>query len=179
MQPEVLSRDPLPVELSLDRVKNYCRVYGDEHDTTLQLIVDAAVEFVQGYTRQVFRPAQYRQVSDVAAFSLARFPVQSVDLIEVGDGEAWTAHSGHQLTTTQPPMLCLTAPVPAEQYRVTYTAGHSEWPADLILLVLQMTEENFENRGVTPVSATAVKFSRAHELALEQHASHVDAARWV
>ena len=182
MKLEVLSRNALPAELSIDRVREYCRVYPDQfgnsdHDTQLQLMIDAAVEFVQSYCRQVFRTTQFRQTTELHAFALQRFPVQSIDSAEVYSGD-WSATTDFTLVEKEPPLFCFDAAQSYEQYRVTYTAGFDDWPADLTLLVLQIAEENFTNRGATPSTTQGVNLSRVHRLALEQYATHIDALRW-
>jgi hypothetical protein len=176
-EPTIVERLALPADLGLARVKNYLRVYDDEHDSTIQLLIEAAVEFIQTLTRQTFRRTQYSQIFRRSPLILTRFPVLSVDLIEQTEAESFVevASDGYQLSESVPPQIfgpSLSAPV-----RITWTAGYDDWPKDLVLLVWQMCEENFDRRGTTPASAQAAQFSRAHQLALEQYCTHHDSVR--
>lgn len=180
MRLEIISRGALPERLELARVKNYCRVYDDEHDDTITLMTEAAVEFIQSYTRQTFRSTQYREELTEQPLVLRRFPVISVDLIEKTVDDAWVELTSGELAEydeldTVPPTF--SGPSLPKPVRVTWTAGYTDWPADLILLVYQMVEEAFGNRGTTPATAQAVQFSRSHLLALEQYCTHHDAVR--
>jgi hypothetical protein len=180
MRLEILSRGALPSDLSLAKVKNYCRVYDDEHDSLIELLIEAAVEFIQTYTRQTFRETQYREELTKQPIELARFPVLSIDEIEQTIEDAFEALSGpevaaYELQDTTPPTY--KGPMIGKPIRVTWTAGWDEWPKDLILLVYQMVEENLYRRGTTPGTAQAAQFSRAHQLALEQYCTHHDAVR--
>lgn len=180
MRLEILSRSALPADLALAKVKNYCRVYDDEHDAVLGLLTEAAVEFIQTYTRQTFRSTQYREELTEQPIVLNRFPVISVDLIEKTVADAWVELTSGELAKyeeqdTVPPAF--NGPTIGKPIRVTWTAGVIDWPKDLVLLVYQMVEENFYRRGTTPATAQAVQFSRAHQLALEQYCTHHDAVR--
>lgn len=180
MRLEVISRSALPADLALAKVKSYCRVYDDEHDAVLGLLTEAAVEFIQTYTRQTFRSTQYREELTEQPIVLSRFPVISVDLIEKTEADAWVELTSGELAEyeeqdTVPPAL--NGPTIGKPIRVTWTAGVADWPKDLVLLVYQMVEENFYRRGTTPGTAQAAQFSRAHQLALEQYCTHHDAVR--
>jgi hypothetical protein len=164
----------------LAKVKSYCRVYDDEHDAVLGLLTEAAVEFIQTYTRQTFRSTQYREELTEQPIVLSRFPVISVDLIEQTVADAWVELTSGELAEyeeqdTVPPAF--SGPTIGKPIRVTWTAGVADWPKDLVLLVYQMVEENFYRRGTTPGTAQAAQFSRAHQLALEQYCTHHDAVR--
>jgi hypothetical protein len=143
-------------------------------------LIEAAVEFIQTYTRQTFRETQYREELTKQPIELARFPVLSIDEIEQTIEDAFEALSdldreAYELQDTTPPTY--KGSMIGKPIRVTWTAGWDEWPKDLILLVYQMVEENFYRRGTTPGTAQAAQFSRAHQLALEQYCTHHDAVR--
>ena len=183
MQINRLSRQSLPAALALDKVKTHCRIYDTEHDATIDLLIDAAVEFIQTYTRQTFRVSVYEQVTASAKLPLilARMPVISVDLLEYRETSgAWKplTVADFELDTEVMPWRLTRNSVDGDRFRVTYTSGFTEWPADLVLLIMQMVSENFDSRGSTPASAQAAQFSRAHQLALEQYCLHYDAVTW-
>lgn len=180
MRLEIISRASLPADLALAKVKSYCRVYDDEHNDVLDVLTVAAVEFIQTYTRQTFRSTQYREELLEQPIVLNRFPVISVDLIEKTVAESWVELTAGELAEyveqdTVPPSF--NGPTISKPIRVTWTAGWTDWPKDLILLVYQMVEENFYRRGTTPGTAQAAQFSRAHQLALESYCTHHDAVR--
>lgn len=185
LQPTVLSRSALPAKLSTATVKEYLRVFDTEHDSVIAVLIDAAVEFAQTYTRQIFRRTSYRWVTDVQPIILPRFPVISVDSLEytdtAGDFVALSAEvlAEYELNVlTTPPQLVGDYLEP--NLRISWTAGlatDDDWPADLILLIWQMVEENFAARRASPDSAQAVNFSRAFRLALEQYTTHHDAVK--
>jgi len=180
MRLEIITRGALPADLSLAKVKNYCRVYDDEHDDTIELLIDAAVEFIQTYTRQTFRATTFREELLVQPIVLNRFPVISIATIEKTVDDVWVALTAGERAEyieqdTVPPTF--SGPSIGKPIRVTWQAGWADWPRDLILLVWQMVEESFGHRGTTPGTAQAAAFSRAHLLALEQYCTHHDAAR--
>lgn len=179
---EIISRGSLPANLELDPVKTFLRVYDTEHDSTISLLIDAAIEFIQTYTRQTFRVTQYRFTTEIQPIVLPRFPVISVDVIEKTVDASFEAlnesdRNAYEVGSSTPPTLDGLSL--ASAIRVTWTAGYAaaDWPADLILLVWQIVEENFGHRGTTPANAQAAQFSRAHKLALEQYCTHHDAVR--
>ncbi len=183
MQIKRLSRQGLPAALSLDKVKTYCRVYDSEHDDTISLLIDAAIEFIQTFTRQTFRISVYEQVTDSAKLPLilGRMPVISVDLLEFRDNSgAWQALNvaDFELETELMPWRLTGDSVEGDRFRVTYTSGFTEWPADLVLLVMNMVAENFDQRGVSPANAQGVNFGRAFQLALQQYCLEYDAVSW-
>lgn len=178
MKLEILDTEALPSDLSVATVKSFLRVYDTEHDAVIGVLIQAAVEFVQTYTRQTFQITQFREELLEQPIKLERFPVISVDSIEKTVDGAWVALTTperaeyEQRDTVPPTYRGPTIPTPI---RVTWTAGYSVWPKDLILLIWQIVEENFYRRGTTPDTAQASQFSRAHMLALEQYCTHHDA----
>lgn len=176
-QPTVVTRSALPSDLALANVKSYLRVYDTEHDATITLLIQAAVEFVQTYTRQTFQNTQFLQVFRENPVTFKRFPVISIDEIEqtVADSYVAVDESEYEPSDDVPPQLL--GPTINLPIRITWTAGFTDWPKDLILLIWQIVEENFDRRGTTPGTAQAMQFSRAHQLALEQYCTHHDAVR--
>lgn len=183
-QPVIVSQDALPAELLLGPVKEYLRVYDNEHDTVITILVEAAVAFAETYTRQTFRARVYRWVTEnQMPVHLPRFPVISLNSVEVQSAGEWAEVSAEDfakitVSSDTPPMLVPGNILLEMPLRVTWKAGISgEWPRDLIVLIWQMVEENFRRRGASPDGAQAVTFSRAFQLALEQFATHHDAVR--
>ncbi len=198
---EVLSVDwnSIPQELTLGRLKNYVRVYDDEHDDWITSLGQAAIIAAQTYTRQTFLKTQYREVFQTLPFCLLGFPIKSIDLLEARNSGSFTSISIQQVpfcneltswsggvlkcfldSKTDPPQLKASSISGATGYRLTWTAGFDSdsWPKDLSILIAQCVEENFDNRGSTPSNAQAIRFSRSHELVLEQYVSHHDAIRY-
>lgn len=180
MTPTIVSRGTLPNDLALAKVKNYLRVYDSEHDSTIQLLIEAAIEFIQTYTRQTFRPTTYEQVFTTSPVVLPRFPVINLVSVSIFDGANYVSGdlADWQEVETLPPQLrFLGSDAVFLPVKVRWVAGLVDWPKDLTLLVYQMVEENFDRRGTTPETAQAAKFSRSHQLALEQYCTHHDAVR--
>lgn len=176
---EILNQYDLPAALSTASVKEYLRVFDDSHDAVIDLLIDAAVQFVETFTRQTFRRRQYRMTSDGVVMIL-QHPLQSIDTIEQTVGGSFVAVdpiTDYQPTQTTPPTVHLSKL--ASPYRVTYTAGlpDGDWPADLVLLIWQMVEEHFTARRAAPDKPHSAKFSRAFQLTLEQYCTHHDAVR--
>lgn len=183
-QPEIITRNALPTNLGLSAVKEYLRVYDTEHDSVITLLIDAAVEFVQTYTRQTFRHTEYRWETNTQPIELPRFPVISVDDLEFTNTseEFESISSGdlaeYNLDLSTPPQFIGDSLEPP--LRITWQAGlanDADWPADLILLIWQMVEENFTARRAAPDAAASVHFSRAFRLSLEQYTTQHDAVR--
>ena len=178
----VISRESLPPNLQRSVVKQYLREYDTEQDSVIDLLIDGAVEFAQTYTRQTFRKTTYQLETESQPIVLPRFPVISVESIEFtnanGDFDSVADPGKFELTCKTPPTLkgdSLSSPI-----RVQWIAGldtDEDWPADLIILLWQMVEENWQNRKATPDKPVAVNFSRKFQLSLEQYATHHDAVR--
>lgn len=180
---EILTRNALPSSLSTATVKAYLRVYDREHDDVIDMLIDAAVEFIQTYTRQTFRHTEFRYTTDIQPIVIPRFPVISVDDVEFTNSsdafESLADLDDYELDADLvPPQFVgpsINAPV-----RVTWQAGivsDADWPRDLVLLIWQIVDENFNRRGTTPATAQAAMFSRAHQLALEQYCTHHDSVK--
>lgn len=188
--PEILNRYDLPPLLQVAEVKKYLRVYDTEHDSVIMVLIDAAIEFIQTYTRQTFRKTQYRWQTTEQPLKIPRFPVISVDLLEYTDTDGnWAEVAAedlaeYEITLDTPPLFrgdSLNAPL-----RITWTAGlaasvaeatNEDWPMDLIVLVWQVVEENFVHHTPTPANAQAIHFSNSFKLAIEQYSTHHDAIR--
>ncbi|HBE69446.1 MAG TPA: hypothetical protein DDW52_14980 [Planctomycetaceae bacterium] len=202
MAPELIQKLALPSELSLAAVKSFVRVYDNEHDSILELLTDAAVAFVERYTRKAFRRATYREESPTACMDFGRWPVETVDSMQYQvDGNQWMTEDVYERTyddaysdvftldlapseyridrLREPHRLIANSIDGALVYRWQYTAGVAVWPSDVILVVLQAVEEHFTNRGASPASAQQARFSRGFELTLDQHVAHIDAVRWI
>ncbi len=187
----------LPWEFGYEYMKNYLRIFDDaansEHAVTVDILIKAAIEAIQTYTRQVFIRSTYRKKFDSLPAKLPAFPVISITKAEyytdswhdltIANQEidqAFEAYSTGSwkcyLENSQPAELKGQPVTSANAYRLTWEAGMSDWPKDLILLVMQMVSENFDVRGVSDTKA--INFTRSHELALQQYCTHHDAMRW-
>lgn len=192
-----VSWESLPWEFGYENVKKYLRIFDDgvnsEHAGVVDLLIKAAIEAIQTYTRQTFVRSTYRKKFDSLPAVITAFPVISVAKVEYYTSTwidltlslqeyeqefqpyasgPWKCFIDH----SQPTKLLGETVVGANAYRVTWEAGYADWPKDLILLVLQIASENFDVRGTT--DPKAIRFTRSHELALEQYCSHHDALRW-
>lgn len=177
----IISREALPAELSLSSCKNYLRIFDASHDSTITLMRDAALRAIENYTRQRFQTVTVEQSfldNALSQLTLSAFPIVSIDSITV-DG---TPIGSPELQSIKAPWQASPSAIESQQTPflgdtvVRYTCGWVDWPADLLLLVLEKLGESFENRKATGPAVTN-QFTRAHSLVLENYASYYDAIR--
>jgi uncharacterized phiE125 gp8 family phage protein len=166
---EVISRQPRPVTVAEARA--YCRLYDTAQDSTLEIIIDAAVEFIEAELRESLRQVRYRWTGQPREFfGFPRWPVAELQSIEM-DGLAVSLEDYQVDRNTQPEGLIgpLSGTVVIE-----WTAGLEALPPARKLLVLAVVAEFVRNREA---AANAAQLSTAVRLLLQSQKSEYDAVR--
>lgn len=151
---------PTAPAVTLAELKAHLRIWHDEDDAYLPLLLNAAISMIDGPTgigtamvTQTWRQLQTTRMTGEIVLPLG--PVQSVESVEVLSGGAWSETDDWTLTNDQRPALL--NPVGSwpdhEQIRVTFKAGFSNEatgvPEDLKAAILLIVTHLYEHRGDT------------------------------
>ncbi|WP_373047183.1 head-tail connector protein [Vulgatibacter sp.] len=160
---QVVNAGASPV--TLQEAKDYLRVDGADEDSTIQRLIDSAVEYSQEYTGRQLCTATLRLVLDAfpcgRELELPRAPLRSVTSVqyydEAGQLQTLEAAAYHEDTVTMPGRLVLAAGQswPATQcrpgaVRIDFEAGHGEAaavPARIRSAILVELENGYRERG--------------------------------
>ncbi len=173
----ILSRGPNPVGLSIAR--KFFRIYDEEHDAVIQLLLDAALADIERYTRQTFALTRFEFQGTLdgykTAFTFPRFPVaELIEVYSLARSEAFDLTDFAIDNERLPPILSgeLIGPL-----RITWDAGLTCVAADLQLLILERALDSFEAPGAESRFSNGGAFRPQHKLMLEGLTSHHDAVR--
>lgn len=148
--------------VSLADAKAFCRVDTDDDNLTLELLIVAAREWVEGRIGQIFLP---REVTDVFAdfeadLVLSKWPVDAasvtIDYVD-GDGYDQGFDDFVVLAANRPASLALdtdaswpTVSSLGQAVTVTYDAGYDPYtdvPDAIRLAILMIVSARYDNRG--------------------------------
>lgn len=143
--------------ISLAQAKQHLRIWHDDDDAYLTALVAAAVATIEGPTGigLALMDSTWLQTMDSTVTSTVMIdltPVKSVEKVETQDSlGAWTVvdPSRYRVNTDQRPALL--SPVTSwpvhSAMRITFKAGYSDVPADLIAALLLIAGYLYENRA--------------------------------
>lgn len=171
---EIVSADAAPV--SLAEAKAFCRLFDTAQDTVISLLIDAAIEFVEGQLRESLRVRTYRITANAgeitAGFILPKWPV--IDLQSLSVNGVNQSLTGLGVDQWQWPAK-LTGVWPSGTSQVlTWRAGYSTLSAARKVLILQMLADMYAQREA---GGGEMQLSIGTKLLLEGENQHIDAVR--
>ena len=147
--------------ISLDQVKDFIRLSGDDENTMIQLLIDAATKNAEGImgidllttTYECYMPNFYGDLT------LRRAPYQSLVSIEYLKDKVYTtlASSEYKLSEGGIYGIIEQIEVPSidddvKGVKITFKSGYgdnvSDVPADIIMALLQTVHHWYDNRGI-------------------------------
>lgn len=172
--------------VTLDEVKAYLRIDGNDDDSVLLALIDAATEWVEEQTRQTLQLSESTQTIDGfptnGVIVLPAMPLRSVNYVwyfnETGDQQLVPSNSYTVDITTKPGRIVLkpsrtwpTTDGSAASVWIEYTAGYStaaSVPATLRQAIKFMVGHWFEHREAA-TDRRIDKVPLAVESILQQH----------
>jgi uncharacterized phiE125 gp8 family phage protein len=171
---EIVSAETAPVTVA--EAKAYCRLFDSAQDSVMAILVDAAIEFVEGQLRESLRVRNYRLTANAgeitAGFVLPKWPVLSIVSLSVdGNNQSLTGLGVDQFQW--PAKLTGNWPSGASQV-LTWRAGYTTLSAARKCLILQVVADMYANREA---SGGSMQMSIGTKLLLEGENQHIDAVR--
>ena len=152
--------------ISVSSLRDHCRIVGDDFDTQLTRSWFAAAYDIEQRTGLLLRPCEVRvSLRGYSALRGVVLPVGPADVATVSltgaDGvekTGWYADPNTPEPTIR--MDDWSQFTMVDNYTITYNAGLSSIPNDLMVAVLELTAHHFENREATaPVHMHAIPSS--------------------
>ena len=137
--------------VTLAEAKEFCEVDFDSQNTVIQILIDAAEEFVEKECGLDLEQDDYEESVEGGGYALhpTHRPVASVDAVadaeaddEEVDEEEWRVDG--DLIIRQDEARWESGP---NRYTLSYTGGYESVPAALKLLILGLVRRSYENRG--------------------------------
>ena len=161
---ELINEGDMPISVSA--LRDHCRIVGDDFDSQLTRAWYAAAYDIERRSGLLLRPADVRVTlrggSALAGFVLPVGPVQ-YDTAAVTDSSGNPVSGWYLSPNWAEPTVCIddrTNFTEDETYTLTYSAGLSVIPHDLMVAVLELTAHHFENREASaPIQLYAVPSS--------------------
>lgn len=161
----VSTADPL---VTVAEVRKFCRLFDTSQDEVLQILRDAAIEFVEGQLREQIRERTWRLTAEdgdtLSGLVFPKWPVISIDQVTF-DAVEQDVEDFAVDATSDPPQL--DGDVSGEVQVIEWTAGVTSLPAARKLLILQVARDNYFSDSL----AIGTK------LLLESENQHTDAVR--
>ena len=159
MSYELISSPEMPISVSA--LRDHCRIIGDDFDTQLTRSWYASAYDIERRSGILLRPCSVveslRGLGALRGFVLSVGPVDvSTVLIKDSDGNELTGW--YVDPNVAEPTICFDDTGSFERgadYSITYNAGYSMIPHDLMIAALELTAHHFENREAT--SAVSLK----------------------
>ncbi len=172
---EIVSIENPPV--TVDEARKFCRLFDDSHDPVLRLLIDAAIEFLEGQLREQLRVRTWRMTSTAgeitAGMILPKWPVIELSSFSVaGNSQSMTGLSFDQ--PQWPAKLTGSYAASGDQV-LTWKAGPiGGISASRKLLILQVVADYHRQREA---SGGERDLSIGTKLLLEGENQHIDAVR--
>ncbi len=152
--------------ISVTALRDHCRIVGDDFDTQLTRAYYAAAYDIERRSGLLLRPCAVR-VSLRGGLAVQGFvlPVGPADTssVEIVDSEGTAVTGWYVDPNFAEPRICINDMsqwTELDDYVITYDAGLSAIPNDLMVAVLELAAHHFENREATaPVQLYAVPSS--------------------
>ena len=140
--------------LTLDEVKNWLRIVGDEENETLKSLILAAEQFFENHTDRVLMPKKFRATFLNEAMLLPRSPV--IEIIKPKNVSVLWDHQTAQI-------------LGMSFGEVEFRAGYENIPQIVKIWALNKIASWYENRENVAVSNIVSKFPESHiDIVLEQ-----------
>lgn len=151
-----MSQD-LPVKL--EDLKGHLRLQGNDFDDILSLHLAAAVEAAEAYTGLVLRDSTYKTVG------IPETDVVCTDILPVREITSVTV-DGHDVKDARIYDSKILVPGAAgKQVEVTFAAGYTQLPYDIVAAILLIAARFFEHPvdGVEQLPKASTNLLRAHK----------------
>lgn len=177
----VLVTYPETLVIDAETMKQHLRVDGNDEDTYIEELINAATRYAEGYTRRQFVNATYRKTLDCwnCKIYLDFPPLVSVQSVESLIDDEWTtwdssnyrvitdAHVGYVYSTSTPDHD--TGPA---VFRIDYTAGFGETaatvPDEAVQAIRLIVGHWFLNREAVVLGTIATSVPMAANALLDQ-----------
>lgn len=160
---QIATVDP---RVTVAECRAFCRLFDTSQDATLEILRDAAIEFIEGQLREQIRERQWRLTTSggdtISGLVFPKWPVISIDAVTL-DGVDQDVGDYVVDATTNPPQL--DGDVSGSEQIIEWTAGVRTLPAARKLLILQVVRDNY----------FADQLSSGTRLLLESENQHIDA----
>ena len=169
---------PTDTAVTLDDVKLHVRVSGNDEDTLLSALIDAATQFVQEYQWSQLCTATFVQRQDffppsISPIRLSRNPLQTISSIQYIDTSGTTQTLDPTLYVTDPYIVpALVVPIYARFWpttrwhindvTITYTAGFGsakDVPAATKQAMLLLIGQWYRNREAAGTATNDIAYS--------------------
>ncbi len=164
----LVSADDPPV--TTEECRQFCRLFDNSHDGNLNILRDAAIEFIEGQLREQIRLRKWRLTATageiVSGLVFPKWPVLEVTKFSIGGVDQ--SLTGLVINSeNEPATLEGTLPTGTGTQVLEWRAGASPINAARKLLILQVTRDHyFEN-----------ELAIGTKLLLESENKHIDAVR--
>jgi len=147
--------------VSLDQVKDFIRLSGDDENSMIQLLIDAATKNAEGImgldllttTYECYRPNFYGDLT------LRRAPYQSLVSIEYLKDKVYTTLASSEYKLSEGGIYGIIEQIEAPSIdddvkgvKITFKSGYgdnvSDVPADITMALLQTVHHWYDNRGI-------------------------------
>jgi len=166
--------------IDISKVKSYLEITVTDFDTLLTNLAASVGAFIEGFCGRKFDEDDYVEIhsGDSGRFLyLKNYPVSAVTKIEYRNGP--NSNPNWQELSADDYYLLDSRTIAKEtkfiegfnNYRVTYTGGYSELPAELLQVAIEMIAKKFNGRksdGISDESAEAASITWSRSLTEEQ-----------
>ena len=160
-----LTQDRQALPISLADAKSFLKITSTAEDAIITTMIGAAADFFEDFTNKILITKQFRTYRDYYhcdGIELRRGNFQSIEDVSLLNNGTWSAYDfAANLTERQRQpygwfilkngAASLSTNASAAGIRIDFKAGwgdaSSDLPADVILLLLQLTAFMYENRG--------------------------------
>jgi|DEB0MinimDraft_10_1074344.scaffolds.fasta_scaffold57422_2 uncharacterized phiE125 gp8 family phage protein len=147
--------------ISLDQVKDFIRLSGDDENSMIQLFIDAAVKHAEGIMNRDLLTATYEcyRPSFNGDLTLRRAPYQSLVSIEYLKDSTYTTLLSSEYKLSEGGIYGIieqietpTVDDDVKGVKITFKSGYgdnvSDVPADITMALLQTVHHWYDNRGI-------------------------------
>lgn len=162
--------------VSVEEARRFCRLFDDSHDEVLRLLIDAAIDFIEGQLREQLRVRTWQMTATAgeitAGMVLPKWPV--LELVSLSVNGSPVNLAGIGVDQFDWPAR-LAGPIPTGTTQVlTWKAGYLQISAARKLLILQVVADYHRQREA---SGGERDLSIGTKLLLEGENQHIDAVR--
>jgi uncharacterized phiE125 gp8 family phage protein len=147
--------------ISLDQVKDFIRLSGDDENSMIQLFIDAAIKQAEGIMNRdlLTTTYEYYRPSFNGDLTLRRAPYQSLVSIEYLKDSAYTTLPSSEYKISEGGIYGIieqiempTVDDDVKGVKITFKSGYgdnvSDVPADITMALLQTVHHWYDNRGI-------------------------------
>lgn len=166
--------------INIAKVKSYLEITASDFDTLLTDLAASVGAFIEGYCGRKFDNDDYVEIysGDGGRFLyLKNYPISAVTKIEYRNGP--NSNPNWQELSSDDYYLIDSRSIAKDSkfiegfnnYRVTYSAGYEELPAELLQVAIEMIAKKFNGRksdGISDESAESASITWSRSLTEEQ-----------